>query len=236
MKNKHSLKKALRICRFVLDTIAFTAIISAIILLTFHIRYKTAVILICICTACSVMLLKTIKERSGKKAEEEKAGREEAIERILLLDDSALGQAMGEEGFILIRKLEPDKCDVLNAIRNGAGAVGLLQKERDSIELIEKYAPQTRIIDVDGMISCLYENNAPASKRAVPALLFSVKDFNKYFVTGCILLTISFFAGYKIYYRVLSGICFVIAVVTGFFDRRNMRKILRIFLDKKGDR
>ena len=237
MKNKISSGIVLRNIRSTADAIVFSAILSASVLRLSGGRFETVgFILMTIGISAFVLLLKKASEKKRKLAKQREEETERMTDQILLLDDTAIAEMTGEKAFCLIRRMKPDRYDILNAIRRGADAIGLLSDDREARQLVERYAPGTKIYNIQMLCSHIFGSDGELVKEKDRRTFFGTRLFNKYFQLGCLLLVISMFARYKIYYRLFSGLCMILAALTGFFPNSFLRKNLRIFLDKRGDR
>ena len=158
------------------------------------------------------------------------------IERILLIGDDTLSDLLGKDRFILIRKERPDRFDVMEAIRMQPDAIGLFSEDETLKKLIRTYLPETTVYLVPDLLDALFETGRKrdASKETV-LKRFILYKYNRYLILGILFLAASFFLRFKIYYRIISSVCLIIASVTGILDHRKSNKNFLIFLDKMDD-
>lgn len=235
MKRKVSPGVVIRFGWIAVDTVLFSLLVSAPFMLLFRMRkHSFYYIMFFAAVICFVLIIQFLSQKHHKRIKKEEEEREAGIEQILLMDDAVLKEAIGENDFFLIRKLRPDKCDVLDAIRSGAKSIGLLVKDQAFTRILSKYAPERKVIDVDMIMDCVFGRKGKENKEVKPnRILCAIRSANKYFLLGCVLLFLSFIAGYKIYFRLISALCMILAVMTGLFRNSFLWKNLRIFLDKK---
>ena len=166
---------------------------------------------------CIVLLARYGKARADRIKQTRRDREEEQIEQILLMNDSELSDRLHTDGFMLIRKAEPDRFDILDSVRSGAKAVGLMRADGECIKLIRKYAPEAVVYDRNDLLRIIFHEDGSPGKRRMKA--YAVY-FNKYVLLGFILLISSFFLRYRIYLRTVSCICFLI----GLFVKRVGKK------------
>lgn len=179
---------------------------------------------------CGIVLSVRIESNhKDKKREAEKQLKQKLTDRLLLKNDEAISDMLGKQRFILVRKQEPDRFDVLDAIRKGADAIGVFSKKKEHVTLLAAYAPNTELYDADELLSVI----APESQNTTKVTR-SVR-LNKYFLLGVIWMALSFVLKNKIYFRLISCACLIIAPITGALRSSAMRKKILLFLDKRKD-
>lgn len=220
-----------------LDTLVFPAILSMWILLLFHIKRQSFNIF-CIYASVliSTILLRRylVSKRNQRSAKEEEKNR--SVERLLLMRDETINDALGFDSFFLIRKQSPTSFDVLEAIRQKTAAIGILFHIPETDDLIRRYAPNTTVIEKEELLYRVFHISNGANKEGGFPYLLLQAGVNKYLLLGIVLFGLSFFVNTKIYYRALSSLCLIIAPFAGILSNRINNKNLRIFLDKMGDR
>lgn len=212
--------KRLRTAFRTADSALFSFLICLPLFLQRPLRRQPALcVLLYFAVLAAVMLLRTkIKERKSR-AEQNGEAERHALERLLLSDDESLRAATGEPGFLLIRSLHPDVCDLAEAVRNGADAIGVLELTRETRAFIARNAPHWKVWDRSALLRLFGIN--PPEKRF---LFKENRFFNKYFFLGCLLFAASPFVHYKIYFRSVASLCLIFSAVTGFFRKWNIMK------------
>lgn len=212
---------------------------SALIILSFHIiidyvKHPVTFVffLLGICGIVLAVRIKCIK-RNMRICEENKK-KQERTDRLIMKSDQSLSELFGKDRFILIRKQNPDRFDLLEAIQKGADGVGVMKKQTEFTDLIHTYAPQTTLYDVDEMLRLIDPSYAEEDKRS-KFKVFRRMHINKYLLLGVILIIASFVLRYKIYFRIISGICLIFAAITGSFGYSDIRKKRMLFLDNSAD-
>ena len=207
--------KRLRTAFHAADSALFSFIICLPLVLQRPLRRQPALcVLLYFAVLATVMLLRAkIKERRTR-AEQNGETERRALERLLLSDDESLKAATGEPGFLLIRSLHPDVCDLAEAVRNGADAVGILELTRETRAFIARNAPHWKVWDRSALLRLFGID--PPEKR----FLFKENHFfDKYFFLGCLFFAASLFVHYKIYFRSIASLCLIFSAVTGFFRK-----------------
>ena len=225
MKNNATKRRILRKCYLLLDSILFSGMIaySMSCLIRVFDRSLAAVILFppILILVCMIRMI-TIqrKESDRKKVEEER----EKTELLLLMSDDEIGNKIGESGFYLIRRLSPDRCDVLEAVRNGAEAIGVLKEVQNGKDLLDRYSPNTKLYEKGAILQNLFPNPSAENKYDRFRKLLQKIAENKYLILGFFLMIASIWANSKLYFRLLAEISFLIGGITTYFSARNRIK------------
>lgn len=228
MKKGISARRILKTLYVMIDSTVLSAIVAASVYPMIRNRNRQGRILILFILAFTITLmirscLYSIRVGREKKLEE----RNRKQERILLMSDGELERITGEKGFRLIRKREADVFDVLEAIRTGAGAVGVFETDLSVKAAVNRNAPHVRMIERAELYSLVFpdakEND---TKESIIFVLEKMIVWGKYFLLGIIFLLASFAVKFKIYFRMVSCFCLIIAVITAFFGNLFRRKKL----------
>ncbi len=231
-----NLRNLFRIVCTVIDTAVFSIIISLSIALLFHVHRKLPVLISIFAGVLVIwMMLRIMVHAYRRQRIKEKDEDRRKLENLLLMNDQEIGSKIGVPSFIMIRKAAPDTYDTLNAIRSGASTIGVVKMSAEADACLKRNAPDIVIVEAGELIRRIFGTSIADDHGTNPVSYF-VNHVNKYFLLGCILFLSSFTADFKIYYRVISCICLIIAPFSGIFDDLNFHKKLRIFLDKEGDR
>ena len=172
-------------------------------------------------------------ETVRRKAEAEKE-RQDRYHAFLMSDDQTISEIIGQPGFHLIRKEHPDRFDVFDAIRSNVNSIGLCSRNKELSNLIKTSRPDIKIYFMNDLFKTVCSGNEKGENRLIGFL--RSYPFNKYIMLGLIFLFASFLFRYKIYFRLISCICLILAPISDIFGDRSMLKKLRIFLDNKGNR
>jgi len=237
MKSGEKTKPIYRQIFAIVDSLFFSLLIILPIRAYFRIPINSiGFVLIGAGTVGTVMLLR-IRSRTVKRRREAfQIRKQNALDKVLLTDDRTLSERLGRQRFILIRKARPDRFDILEAIRTNPDAVGLFDTDREILGLIETYAPQTIVYRADDLIRALSPDlSDTADRKGIRFKAFDRLHLNKYLVLGILLFIASLFVKSKIYFRLVSCICLILAPVFGIFRNQKPWKNFLIFLDKKGD-
>lgn len=156
---------------------------------------------------------------------------------LFLKSDESLSMLTQKKNFILIRKEHPDRFDVLEAIRKGADAIGIIGRKNTFSELIRSYSPELTVYCIDDLIRIIDESeNREAGEEVGRFHKHAIVHLNQYLLLGILFFVVSFIFKFKIYFRVLSGICLFLAYISYFLRKRETGKNFLIFLDNRGDR
>jgi len=234
MRSKEKTVNRIRHAFRIADTMLFSFLLLLLILpyISFS-AHKWIAIPVYLLIAAIVFLFRKRYRSISSRKREYMIKEQQQIEHILLQSDEALSERFGKRHFILIRKERPDRFDVMEAIRNHADAVGLFSEDAALKELILSYSPQTAVYlrkDLISVFNADEEHTAENRHRDIILL-----KYNRYLMLGILFLAASFLLRSKIYYRMISSVCLIIAAVSGIFEDRKRRKNLPIFLDKKDD-
>ena len=229
---KHSIRRGVSCIGILVDSALFTALIILSVRFAIGVSgHVAASLLIGFGLFVFVLSMRLLRERNRAKKAEIMYKRNDRIEQLLLMDDETISALLHKDRFVLIRKRNPAPFDVLDALRTGADTIGLAKTDEHMLALICKYKPKTTVMTFDDLITELFGENESFLRQK-----HSVKTLShlKYWMLGFILLFVSIFVRHKIYYRMVSSLCMIIALVSGFFVKHPERNILRIFLDKMG--
>lgn len=228
MKTTSSIRKTIKYAVKTIDTIAFTAIVTASVVPLLHKQNRSLTVPIAFLLILSVVSSIMYIAHRAKTRKEESAEKEKSIlAHILLLSDEDLGMKMGEKRFRLIRKAEPDMFDVLEAIRSGAESIGVFCTAKRMREIVSRYAPNVRVIDRFALLRAFDPEYVAGKSASLPILLLNrFRARGKYFVLGIIFIMLSWILDFKIYYRLIAAICLIIGIFTGFFGHMFERKKL----------
>lgn len=224
MKIERKRSKVVRSVFYAADTILFSALLFLPLYLQFsHANRKIFAVPILIGMLGTVALLRYRKARLEKIKEENEKRMKRRIEQILLMSDSELAEKLNTDTFLLIRKSDPDRFDILEAIRSGANVIGLFRVPRETGELIARYRPEVIVYDRRRLLESVFPNEASqeADERQIPSIL---KRCNKYLLLGLFLLIASFLFRYKIYFRMLSALCLLLGVIVNGKNRFSSKK------------
>lgn len=236
MRSKEKTANCVRKLFRIADTMLFSFLLMLLILPYMRFAtHKWILIPVFLLITVIVCLFRTryrsisIRKKSYQNKEQQQ------IEHILLQSDEALSERFGKQRFILIRKECPDRFDVMEAIRKQADAIGLFSDDPALMQPIMSYSPQTAVYLRKELI-CAYSGDVSEAYAAKDRfrIIASLK-YNRYLILGILFLAASFLLRLKIYYRVISSVCLIIAAVSGIFGNRKRRNNLPIFLDKKDD-
>ena len=230
MKNRAKGKRILRTVFILSDSMLFSGMnVYAIIrLIGFSDHLLAGMILFppILILVCTVRLIGMRRRESELDQLDEERKRTESL---LLLSDEEIGQEIGEARFVLIRKLSPDWCDMLEAVRNGATAIGVLKTVQNGNNLLERYSPETRLYEKEAILQKLFPDSL-SEKRSSSRFrkLLQKAAENKYLILGFFLLIASIWVHSKLYFRLLAETCFLIGAVTTYMSARKQIKILLI--------
>ena len=225
MKNKFSVGKAVRMLTAAVDTFVIPVLLTAAVLPVFHRtnRHRAAPLLFLLFVLL-LFAVRYIHKHIIQKRQMLNDRENIILDRIILAEDEELQRVMGE-GFILIRKSEPDLFELSAAIKGNAKSVGLLKCDEQTVGFLKRNAPETVIYTRKDLLERFDRNVRKAYGRAF-VITETIVSVNRYFLLGVIFLCSSFWLGPKIYYRTISGICLLFALFTGFFDKHIGRKKL----------
>lgn len=236
MKRKPNFRILFRTAFTAIDAAVFSFICTLATGLLFHAHRRTVfLVTVFVCVFASSLFLHirmfALKKKIQIKREEERFRQE----KLFLMSDREIADAIGTASFYLIRKADPDLFDILEAIRSGASVICAAKKTAESEACIMRNAPDVVFMDSGELIRRISgtESTQDPESKVFSGLLNRV---NKYFALGCILFFFSFVVNFKIYFRMISCICLIIAPFSGFFQDVNRHWKLRIFLDKEADR
>lgn len=178
-----------------------------------------------------VILLIRFKLKNIRQVREREAQiKQQSVDRLLLCEDESLSQILGHSRFILIRNEHPERTDIMEAIRRNADAVGFLSQKTEYAYLIDMYSPDMKIYSIDDLLRLIFHQNEKRSDGRVH-IRRPLIHMNKYCILGILLFAVSFFFKSKIYYRMISCICLIFALVSGIFAGRGRHNKFPIFLD-----
>ena len=231
---KISLRRSFILSGILIDSMVFTVLIVISLRLLIGLRGHAAeTVLVGISLFIIVLLLRFRRLKKERRKKVLANERNERLEQLLLMDDETISVLLRTERFIFIRKARPDMFDILDAVAKGAKTIGMIESDEHMRGLIRKYGPQITVMTLDEMIAAIYgagENSQSQNKHDK-----AIASETKYLILGIVLLTVSFAVGYKIYYRIISSACMLIALVLGVFHKHPEWKFFRIFLDNPGD-
>ena len=238
MRMKSKSKSLLRQIFILFDSAVFSVLL---ILPIYRVIARSGRRLLSIVLYCAVFLMVILirmkKLSKMREKQEQESKNQQKRDRLLLMSDEALSHLTAKKNFILIRKEHPTRFDILEAIRKGADAIGIFDGRDAFRDLIRSYSPALCIYCTDDLIQILEGGEICRTGEGKVRLLKSgFHSINKYILLGIGFIVASFVLKYKIYFRMLSCICLVLACVSGFFgDRAKWNKLL-IFLDNRIDR
>ena len=219
------------------DSVIFTALLLIPFSIPFRFKDRFGIMLpIGLCIFALTFMIRKKRITAEKKKGEEKRERQRRIDALYLLDDSELSAMTGHKRFMLIRKEHTDRYDVLEAIRRNADAIGLSVRNNELTELISLYRPEMVVYDFDELIGIIMPDQKADTKTGDMKKHYFLNRLNKYHILGAVLLIASFLLHYKIYFRMLSCICMIIAFSSDVLKNRNRKNKMPIFLDKSGCR
>lgn len=216
------------------DSFVFSVILSLpLILLTQTGKKPIAVIMIISSVLFLVVIVRRRSEDVSASKKSARRKRNAQFSALMLLDDKEIGDLLHEDSFYLIRREKPDLFDLLNAVRSGAKAVGVLEITNDTESFFKSLAPEAKLISKEDIMELLPDTeNDPGRSKGLLSVLTFFGRINKYIVLGCILFLCSFFVKHKIYFRAAACLSAVIAPISGFFSDWRTDNKMRIFLDK----
>ncbi len=219
------------------DSVLFSFLICLPAYVILHRSEKRTLIGVLFCGILGIVLLLRVSSASRM----EKKRRQEAIRRrktdlLFLMNDEALSDLTGKKRFILIRKEHPDRCDVLEAIRRGADAIGIMGSRKRFEDLIRSYSPAVTVYCTEDLLRIADGKEPGKEGEDVGTRKQFAFRIDKYLLLGILFFIASFLFGFKIYFRVSAGLCLILACFSGFLRNRDMRKNLWIFLDNRVDR
>ena len=225
MKNKFSVGKAVRAITATVDTFVIPLLLTAAVLPAFHRtnRHRAAPFLFLL-FVLFFLAMRYIHKQILMKRQMLNDRESIILDRIILADDEELQRVMGE-GFVLIRKSEPDLFELSAAIKENAKSVGLLKCDEQTLGFLKRNAPETVIYTRKDLLERFDRKVRKTHGRAF-VIAETIISVNRYFLLGVMFLCSSFWLGSKIYYRTISGICLLFALFTGFFDKQFGRKKL----------
>ena len=237
MKTRIGTTKLLRRIWMAADTVLFSRIAAALLsgLLPGR-KSRLGAVLLFLAMIPAVICLRYAYERIRKRRTALRESEREKTESLLLMNDDEIGAIIKEPSFRLIRKQLPDEYDVLEMMRQGARKVGVLEDRMISKAFRARYASRVGILSRSDLLSVLFTENGTEKKENRGEGILAQLFVKRYFLLAGIFFCVSFILKLKIYYRLISSICMIIAVVTGVFGQTERWKNLRIFLDKKEDR
>ena len=225
MKNRFSFGKAVRTLAASVDTIVIPLLLTAAVLPVFHRtnrhRFAPVVYLLCFLLLLALRYLNKLK-RKKRLALKEREDR--ILEKLVLAEDEELERIMGE-GFVLIRKAQPDLFDLSEVVRRKAKSVGLFGCDGQNLLFLKRNAPETVIYTREDLMIKL-DPDLVKTRGNVFELAETFIFHNRYFLLGMAFYCVSFWVGSKIYYRFVSGICLIIALFTGLIGNLSGRKKL----------
>ena len=234
-------RKALRF----FDRLIFSVICAAA--LWIPLRRNDYGMLACSAVLMSVLLLLVLIDR--KRAKEAEIRRIETVkntirlEKLLLTDDEIVRKALHAPDLCFIRKTDAGESDLLDAVRNGKRCILLIGETERFRPLIDLHAPETRLIDARTCIDAIglgcteaeaIERLAALQKPDRKRICFHDLTHNgrlRFILLGILLLVLSLVWKHKIYYRLLSAVCFAIPMISGTFRRLSKHVNLGNFLD-----
>ncbi len=232
MKMQAEGKAILRQCFIATDNVVFSALIAYSLCQVLHVSDRISAFLLFLLLI--LILLFAIRRIGNRRKETERRKddeRRKRTESLLLTSDEEIGNKVGEVRFVLIRKLSPDWCDVLEAIRNGASAIGILKNVQNAKDILQSYAPDTKLYDTKELMQAVFpeyvfENRSPSRFKKQIQRIAS----NKYLLLGLLLLIASLWTNQKLYFRLLSESCFLIGGLSVYFSSR---KQIKTILEKR---
>ena len=190
-----------------------------------------ASIAICIGILGIVLALRFKAVQWNHRKKEEKQQKSRKLEKVLLKNDEEISTLLKENNFILVRKREADTFDILDAMQKGAKAIGLPIVTGDAKALVQRYRPETHLFSFEEIINHIYPDQRLASSSNEVLLERFSRFYNKYFLAGVILFFASFLFHYKLYLRLIAGVCFAFFAVQTIIKKHG-RTLADIF--KKG--
>ena len=245
MRNKNIRSLPQRILRFV-DRLAFSALCAAAILIP--LRKSPKIVWIAALVGAAALLLVLALDRRAARRETERLRQETArairLEKILLSSDEALKAALGVPSLRVLRGRDPSAAEIAEALRDRPACLVMLSDTEKAAPLICAYAPGTRLIDADALLAA---TDAPCTEEEVTERLAALRakrqkprrptlrlsgNAPKFLLLGILLLVLSLVWRHKIYYRLLSVLCFGTSVISGGFGFQKACRNFGIFLDK----
>lgn len=220
----------------VVDSFLFSLLVVLPFNILLHYMDHPVIFVMILIGVCGIVL--TIRIRYGRAERQkriERRNKQIKIDQLMLKCDDSLSELTGYKKFIFIRKSNPDRFDILEAIRQEADAIGVLSKKLEFSHLVQSYAPHTAIYDVDEILHMTDPNIVEEKMKPQSRGVYRIR-FNKYLLLGLILMFASFVFRYKIYFHIISCICMFFATISGAFGHSYIHEKWMIFLDKKGDR
>lgn len=227
------------------DALLFALLCAASVRVLF--RDRGTALFACALVFFGTALLLTLRSRIAREKARQKAyaETEQAIrtEKILLLSDEAISAALGETDVFVIRKTEPTADDILQAIAQRPRCIAAAADVGKFRPILAAHAPELPLFDLRERagqlgVSCTEEEIGTRlrllneqNKKRIRIRLTPHGAAVRFFALGTLLLVLSLFWKHKIYYRLLSGVCFSLAVISGIFRTSGRGKYFTNFLD-----
>ena len=221
MRRAGKTKTAFRYAVTIADSLLFSVLLFLPLHTILHLSEQPLIALFLLLGISGIILAARMKRIVAEKRKRaEKAMRQKEIDRLFLMSDESLSKRIGAERFMLVRRQNPDRIEILETIRKGADGIGLLTKNPALTDMIHQYAPQMPVYDAEEILHMIkpgYEHH-PRERSGL--------RINKYLLLGVLFLIISFVLRYKIYYRIISCLCLFFASISGAFGASGIRRKL----------
>jgi hypothetical protein len=164
-------------------------------------------------------------------------------EKLWSYDDGAIKSHIENKDAVIIRNPNPQRWELFSALCVHPATLVYLGNDPMVRETANRFDPNIEVIDAEELlqkcgIECTEEEaqkhlaerlTSQESRRSVKAVIHA--KWNRYFLLGILLLVVSFFTKYKIYYRMLASFCLFLTVAKGFFQIQKETNYFRFFLD-----
>ena len=116
---------------------------------------------------------------------------------------------------------------MLEAVRNGADAIGVLKSVQNGKALLERYSPNTKLYEKKELLQKLYPNSSAEKVSVRFRKILRRAAENKYLILGLFLLLASIWSNSKLYFSLLAEISFLIGGITTYVSlRKRIKKML----------
>lgn len=212
-----------------IDKAVFSLLLGAILYLFLPIKRTLPIFfLLYLGTVCAVLLASKASTAYRTRRMNRRKAEERRFVSMLLKSDAEIGKAIGEPHLVLIRSDRPDRYALIDAVRSGAGTVAVATNIKEAKAFLSEYAPNVRVIGFEDLMRAFCPEQI--EKRDLP-LFRKCRDlfgsaFMKYGLLAAVCFLLSFAVRFKIYYRLLSTLCVILATTTGFLHDTSKRKNL----------
>ena len=234
--------KAIRRCT---DAVLFGGMLSAsVLLLVPHAKLSWMAWLALTAAFMPLLLLFDCRtEANRKRKERERIVQTIRTEKLLMMEDAQIRQAIGAGRIVCIRSLVPQKHEILQAIAQRPDVLICMGDGREAAALLRAYRKDARLINEAELLRLMQPDvseeeiarrfEKTRGKPSVRTFLRRIMHVpvNRYLLLGTLLLVLSFLGRYKIYYRLLSSACLLFGGIKGVLGREKVMKKFRFFLD-----